>query len=95
MDAEVFVFVDVNGVFVSGVAKHNVRVAHFATPLNDPSPNLPFGLVTINHRLHPFVAHRHAVRELLDRVPFGTDIKEFHNIWVLYRQVRREVTATD
>ena len=94
MDAEVFVFVDIHSVLVSGVTKHNVRVAHLPAPLNDPRPNLALRFIAGDHRFHPGVAHRHAVGEFLDRIPFGTDIKKLHDIVVLHRKVRREVPPT-
>ncbi len=85
MDLQVFVFVDIDGVVVGVVGKHNVRVANLTTALNHLRPKGAFVFVTVDHRLQPLVAYRHRVGQPLNRVALGTDIKKFFGVRVLNR----------
>ena len=74
VNAEIFIFVHINSVFVGGVTKHDVRIAHFTTSLDDAGPYLALGFIAGNHRLHPLVSDGDTMCELLDGIAFGTDI---------------------
>ena len=77
MDLEILVLINIDGVVVGIVGKHNIRVANLPPTLNHLRPHLTLRFVTGDHALKPGIGDGHRMSNALDRVTLCRNIKEF------------------